>query len=894
MRLKTTRVYIVTLLVIVGWTMLYTVTMAQSKPAVAAQPDAVRKRKAPLKRAVETKAPVKKAPAKRVTRSRPKQAAKDDAQPKTPKPGKPTQPQPARGTDSETRAEEDKLKEAARSASAADLALEAKQKQDKERFIKGMIEAKAARQTATASEAERLKQLRAAAEKAKPKPSVEGKALLRNAKKSTTREFRVKDVSGKHNFEVRLTASGWVEKGVLDYLQSHLEIAPYRATPGRDDESKAWHTNGQLDQRADEIAVTLKALDSGVNVQQFAWTWPSGFELVRPGVLHIRPEFRDAFKGRTVRMSKTPPARTAPRALIKRAEKRGKAKLTSLKLKVMCRAKNNGIDMTPVPVPFVKVKSAGKSGYTDANGEVKLSGDWDEAATSFEIEYKGDVKTHGVSSGLRIMAELHDDIHSENKTAQPSGSSGSELVMKDLVLTSVDCETWRLGEEALSRYHELVKKSPPAGRLRIKRWSVDWGGTPYTFYDHIVLTKDWTKKDRYKSSSERSKTIHHEFGHSIRHVADGDINHWNWDNFRWAYARSHSGCEVFNTQYAFNEGWAGYWENWARNRSPDGCKDGPDAKEHAPEVSSNAAKFVDWVEDMINKRLYDLSQELKTNVCSGADTEACAAQKMVQVLEENPGKIHSLWEFEKSYCKLHHAGNTMCTSSGVPKRAKPKSCPPGFTDDGATCRLHKVVAKPSYGRGVGVVPTGCDSKQEYDAGLCYAKCRNGYNGVGPVCWQRCPNRFRDDGAFCAKPEAYGRGAGYPWKIGDKPFSLKDARKRCEKKHGKGNCETHGAIVYPKCRSGFHNVGCCICSPNCIDGMNDIGVSCAKKSYGRGVGKVPTKCQGGKEYDAGLCYKHCRSGYNGVGPVCWGKCQEGFTDQGALCSRPAVAKILVKY
>jgi hypothetical protein len=47
----------------------------------------------------------------------------------------------------------------------------------------------------------------------------------------------------------------------------------------------------------------------------------------------------------------------------------------------------------------------------------------------------------------------------------------------------------------------------------------------------------------------------------------------------------------------------------------------------------------------------------------------------------------------------------------------------------------------------------------------------------------------------------------------------------------------------------------------------IDLSCAKKVY---IGKPKTAGCGSKEYDAGLCYKKCRPGYNGVGPVCWGK------------------------
>jgi len=55
-------------------------------------------------------------------------------------------------------------------------------------------------------------------------------------------------------------------------------------------------------------------------------------------------------------------------------------------------------------------------------------------------------------------------------------------------------------------------------------------------------------------------------------------------------------------------------------------------------------------------------------------------------------------------------------------------------------------------------------------------------------------------------------------------------------------------------------------------MTDIGISCAKDSYGRGWGK-PLKCKVDEESSAGLCYKNCASGFKGSGPVCWGSCPE---------------------
>ena len=176
----------------------------------------------------------------------------------------------------------------------------------------------------------------------------------------------------------------------------------------------------------------------------------------------------------------------------------------------------------------------------------------------------------------------------------------------------------------------------------------------------------------------------------------------------------------------------------------------------------------------------------------------------------------------------------------------------------------------SYGRGAGQPLTQCKSNKDKDGALCYKKCKSGYKGIGPVCWQNCPRGFPDHGAFCGKPGPYGRGAGYA--IWDKS--------KCQRRNKQG-CEKNGLMYYPKCRIGFHAVGCCICSPNCTAGQTDIGVSCAKKSYGRGVGE-PLQCSSSQEQDGLLCYKKCKAGYDGVGPVCWNTCPAKTVKCGLLC------------
>lgn len=80
--------------------------------------------------------------------------------------------------------------------------------------------------------------------------------------------------------------------------------------------------------------------------------------------------------------------------------------------------------------------------------------------------------------------------------------------------------------------------------------------------------------------------------------------------------------------------------------------------------------------------------------------------------------------------------------------------------------------------------------------------------------KECPKGFTDAGATCTKPASYGRGTGF--------MSQKD----CEEKNPQG-CEKNMLLYYPKCKEGFHAVGCCVCSPDCPKDMKDIGVACEK-------------------------------------------------------------------
>jgi|LakMenE18May11ns_1017337.scaffolds.fasta_scaffold00026_3 hypothetical protein len=206
----------------------------------------------------------------------------------------------------------------------------------------------------------------------------------------------------------------------------------------------------------------------------------------------------------------------------------------------------------------------------------------------------------------------------------------------------------------------------------------------------------------------------------------------------------------------------------------------------------------------------------------------------------------------------------------------------------------------SVGRGVGKPIHTCKNNEEKSGLLCYPKCENidgvSTTGVGPVCWQKCPPDFTDNGAFCLKPKPYGRGvgripdvscptAGYTVKgVGKASFCSKGLKTEASKTSCRADEEMYLGLCYPKCKSGYSAFGSNICSPNCPAGFGtDIGISCTKKNKGRGIGK-PLGCAENEENDAALCYPKCNDvqgvkdiqaknpglQFNGIGPVCWPK------------------------
>ena len=563
------------------------------------------------------------------------------------------------------------------------------------------------------------------------------------------------------------------------------------------------------------------------NATVYAFAWPDGWIMERPYVLRLDPDY---FRPAGERRGDPDIDLGIPDPDVGRATAALTGEWSGVDGVLTCDPPDGPAE----PLAFVEVIIGEATGFTDAGGAFSIDGDFTDV-DSLLVRYDGNIDpvapaTTGPS--VSVMNEFHNP-RSETIDVASGNTVDGRLDTGALTTTSLDCELFNHGAVVLAEYHSWSGgANPPApDDLRIKRWRDVYVGTPYSYYDYVVLATNFRTWDGWAG---RRDTVRHEFGHTFRHAADGGQSHWDWDNFRWVYARAHSGFEVFNEQYAFNEGFAQYWE----------CTEPGIA---APCLTRTARwpgpLFLDWNELLVAQRLDEMA-------LAAPGGHAAIAMMM----RANRGSIHTLFEWEATYCTRFNVA-PYC-SGGAPTRVK-ADCPPGFNNDGATCReMNDIVAKQSYTRGTGIPPRNCGA-DEYDAGLCYEPCRPGFDGVGPVCWQQCPAGMHDDGAFCRR---------------DVQIIASD-NSACEWFDVCGLTFDAGCSV---CPAGFQNDGC-FCR---IDAW-----IFAKPSYGRGVGGVPTECSLLREYDAGLCYRPCRAGFNGVGPVCWGTCPAGYDDHGATCYRP---------
>jgi hypothetical protein len=122
--------------------------------------------------------------------------------------------------------------------------------------------------------------------------------------------------------------------------------------------------------------------------------------------------------------------------------------------------------------------------------------------------------------------------------------------------------------------------------------------------------------------------------------------------------------------------------------------------------------------------------------------------------------------------------------------------------------------KNSYDRGVGLIPSKCGDNRQYSNGLCYERCRVGFNGDGPTCLQTCQAGYQDQPRSCwmdamnwYTKEYYDRG------VGTIPVGCA------------AGLEYQDGLCYLPCNSNYRGIGP-LCWHNCdANNGSECGFSC---------------------------------------------------------------------
>ncbi len=177
------------------------------------------------------------------------------------------------------------------------------------------------------------------------------------------------------------------------------------------------------------------------------------------------------------------------------------------------------------------------------------------------------------------------------------------------VVPGAECRLWRAFKSAADGYRADTGTSSPAGTVTVFDNAVT-SGVPFTPYTDVFWPGGYAPVP----------TAQHEFAHSFRHQLDGDKAHFLLDSGKFWYLRSHSSnsCASTNHGFAFNEGWAEYW---------------------ASEVSGNRCP---------NAQDYSIERNVALEL--GRLQSACRVTRgrMVQVLVQNRGRIHSMSDFSNA------------------------------------------------------------------------------------------------------------------------------------------------------------------------------------------------------------------------------------------------------
>ena len=203
-------------------------------------------------------------------------------------------------------------------------------------------------------------------------------------------------------------------------------------------------------------------------------------------------------------------------------------------------------------------------------------------------------------------------------------------------------------------------------------------------------------------------------------------------------------------------------------------------------------------------------------------------------------------------------------------------CPPGYTTNALNCtRDAHTIPKDAYHRGGGEAPTGCSDGRQLE---------------GPRCYDPCPAGTTSDGVIRCYTDCPTGWTGtltdcdQPDQFWD-PYSLAEYD---ECAANTGSCTQKGGLYYVDCASPYEYESLQECQIPCPAGFDDTGEYCRRPFTERADGTAPDVCADPSRtsLEAGLCYQACQAGYGGIGVECVEQlvCPDGYSDTGRTCYR----------
>ncbi|CAH1780558.1 unnamed protein product [Owenia fusiformis] len=188
-----------------------------------------------------------------------------------------------------------------------------------------------------------------------------------------------------------------------------------------------------------------------------------------------------------------------------------------------------------------------KSGWTNSNGEFTLTGKGRDAFDTkpdpfAKIEYN-------YINRMRVKDRLGRTRW--NRSSKKKNFSGIYNV-GTVNINNEHCRAYLHFRSAIIHYlAQSGNGALPYSSLSVRSNALLTAGTPWATRNSVRLPGGY---------SLDYDTAKHELAHTVRQTLDGSFGHFLYDVIRFKYAQTHSCNKFTNFGFAFNEGWAEYWE----------------------------------------------------------------------------------------------------------------------------------------------------------------------------------------------------------------------------------------------------------------------------------------------------------------------------------------------